>query len=403
MHYISSLPSLSWQKQPKTLSLLGSTGSIGKSTLCVIRKHPHSIKIIALACGKNITLLAEQANEFRPPYLGVQEEQDIDRLRQLLPEEYTPHIVHGNSGYAYLASLDEVNTVVCAQVGASGLYGTYNAVKSGKVVALANKESLVLAGDLLRSLAHETGASIVPVDSEHSGILQIINARPSSCVSKLILTASGGPFRGKSPSDLCRVTPQQALQHPTWKMGAKISIDSATMMNKGLEIIEAHHLFGIHPHAIEAIIHPQSIIHAFVEFLDTTQVAQLSYPSMELAIAYALYYPIGCSVGVPSVSLSEIQNLTFEPIPSTYRCYYIALEVLQQSKVAPIVLNSANEIAVEAFLEGRIMFTDIPDIIEYVIEHIYLPSKCSCLEDILLLDITSRLYTQDYIENEYKK
>ncbi len=402
MNYISSLPSPSWQEQPKMISILGSTGSIGRSTLNVIRKHPQSMQVIALAGGNNISLLAEQAQEFSPSYLAVKEEKDIPTLRDLLPPKYTPTILHGEEGYAHIASLTEVNTVLCAQVGASGLHGTYSAVDSGKVVALANKESLVLAGELLRKTAQRTGASILPVDSEHSAILQACNARPPACISKLILTASGGPFKGKQLSELAHVTAQEAIQHPTWKMGKKISIDSATMMNKGLEIIEAYHLFGIELSHIEALIHPQSIIHSFVEFEDATQLAQLSYPSMELAIAYALYYPIGRSVGVPSLSLLEIQSLTFEPIPSTYRCYYLAREALQHSKEMPIVVNSANEIAVESFLEGKITFLDIPDIIEYVVEHMSIPVISSTLEDILSLDKVSRLYTQEYIHKKYK-
>ena len=402
MNYISSLPSPSWQEQPKMIAILGSTGSIGRSTLNVIRKHPQSMQVIALAGGNNISLLAEQAQEFSPSYLAVKEEKDIPTLRALLPPNYTPTILHGEEGYAHIASLTEVNTVLCAQVGASGLHGTYSAVDSGKVVALANKESLVLAGELLRKTAQRTGASILPVDSEHSAILQACNARPPACISKLILTASGGPFKGKQLSELAHVTAQEAIQHPTWKMGKKISIDSATMMNKGLEIIEAYHLFGIELSHIEALIHPQSIIHSFVEFEDATQLAQLSYPSMELAIAYALYYPIGRSVGVPSLSLLEIQSLTFEPIPSTYRCYYLAREALQHSKEMPIVVNSANEIAVEAFLEGKITFLDIPDIIEYVVEHMSIPVISSTLEDILSLDKVSRLYTQEYIHKKYK-
>lgn len=401
MNYISSFPSTTWQEQKKTLSLLGSTGSIGRSTLTVIRKNLHSIDVIALAGGTNITLLAEQAREFLPSYLVIKEQSDIPHLKRLLPDTYNPIILYGEEGYAQVASLDEVNTVVCAQVGASGLHATYSAVQSGKVVAIANKESLVLAGELLRSTAKKSGASILPIDSEHSAILQALHARPASAISTLTLTASGGPFRGMSFEDLTKVTVEQALQHPTWKMGKKISIDSATMMNKGLEVIEAHHLFGLPPSGIKAIIHPQSLIHALVEFTDATQLAQISYPSMELAIAYALYYPIGYCVGIPSLDLAQIQSLTFEPISQEYRCYYLALEALQERKEMPIVVNAVNEIAVEAFLQGRITFTDIPNIIEYVGEHMPIPSISSCIEDILYLDKITRIYTQEYIQ--YKR
>lgn len=403
MNYISALPSKLWEENTKHLCILGSTGSIGKSTLNVIRKNKEYIDIIALAGGKNIALLAEQAIELRPRILAIQDEKDKDLLYKLLKNSYTPTIVYGKEGYRLVASLSEVDTVLSAQVGSSGLLGTYTAIEHGKIVALANKESLVLAGSLLRRIAKKSGSCILPVDSEHSAIFQAIQGRPRESVSRLILTASGGSLRGKTKEELEHVTINDALQHPTWKMGSKITIDSATMMNKGLEIIEAYHLFGMPLSSLSAVIHPQSIIHSFVEFTDATQLAQCSYPSMELAISYALFYPYSRSVGIPSLSLSDIAQLTFESIEPIYRCYFLALEALEEGDEATIILNGANEIAVEAFLSGTITFNAIAEIVEYVLKTIDRTEKYSTIEEILAIDTITKEYTKTYIQERYTK
>ncbi|MGL4722608.1 MAG: 1-deoxy-D-xylulose-5-phosphate reductoisomerase [Desulfovibrionaceae bacterium] len=390
MKYISQMPSNTWSTTfPRVLSILGSTGSIGRTALHIVRNAREDFILHALSCGNNITLLAEQANEFRPPYLCILEENALPQIKSLLAKGYTPEIYFGNEGYAYIASHPKVDIVLSAQVGASGLYGTHAAIAAGKVVALANKESLVLAGELFRALCKKTGAVILPVDSEHNALFQIIMGTPSK-IRRILLTASGGPFRGKSREFLENVTPEMALKHPTWNMGAKISIDSATLMNKAFEIIEAYHLFGLDVQYIDAIIHPESIIHSLVEFKDNSQIAQLSIPDMKLAIGHAIYYPRTEDLGITTLDLTAIRTLTFDKMPTHSLCFSFAHKVLEKKGFLPIILNGANEIAVELFLKKEIGFLDIPLLIEKTLEYPFYIKEAENIEDILQIDILSR-------------
>ena len=362
VQYISHRPSDDWAAGKRVLTLLGSTGSIGTSTLKTVAAMPEMFDVAALACARNVTKLAQQAKVFRPRYLGVLDEDAAERLLPLLPEGYKPEIAVGPEGYARLASLPEINTVLSAQVGAAGLRGTVAAVLAGKVVCLANKESLVLAGDLVRAVCALTGASILPVDSEHNAVFQCLAGRPGNDVSRIILTASGGPFRGRKAADLAGVTAAQALRHPNWSMGAKITIDSATLMNKGLEIIEACHLYGLPLDMVDVLVHPQSVIHSLAEFNDGSQAAQLSTPDMRTAIANCLAWPHFNDCGVRKLDLAAVGSLTFErPDEETFACLNLARRAFSQGTGACVVLNAANEVAVDAFLNGLCSFTDIAD------------------------------------------
>ena len=292
--YITELPSSEWENSfPRPVVLLGSTGSIGVNTLRIIEKHPDLFQVVALAGGRNVERLIEQALRWRPPYLGIQTEEGRKALLAALPSGYEPEILVGPQGYAELASLPEASTVLSAQMGAAGLRATMAAAEAGKVICLANKESLVLAGGMLRETCARTGAVILPVDSEHNAVFQGLRGRNPETVRRIILTASGGPFRGKKRDFLATVTPAQALKHPNWSMGAKITIDSASMMNKGLEIIEAHHLYGLPLERIGVLVHPQSLVHSLVEFEDGSLMAQAGTPDM----------PAGLSAKVPPCPL----------------------------------------------------------------------------------------------------
>ncbi len=370
VRYISSLPSHKWETTvPRTLSLLGCTGSIGTSTLKVVESHPELFSVVALAAGRNISLLAEQANRWRPAWLGIQEESLRKPLKELLAPDYHPEILVGQEGYAALAALPEASTVLSAQVGAAGLRATLSAAESGKVICLANKESLVLAGDMLRTICARTGAVILPVDSEHNAIFQGLYKRAPETVGRIILTASGGPFRGKKRDFLATVTPEQALHHPNWSMGAKITIDSATMMNKGLEVIEAWHLYGMPSELIGVLVHPQSQVHSLVEFADGSLMAHMGTPDMRMPIAHCLAWPRYLNVGVPRLNLAMSHTLTFEePDLLSFPCLDIARQTLGKGSQFAVTLNAANEVAVEAFLAGRIGFMDIPDLVSRALD-----------------------------------
>ncbi len=362
--YISGSPSAAWRNTwPRGLVILGSTGSIGRSALAVVESHPEAFRIEGLACARQVERLAEQAGRWRPSHLAVLDEEAAARLKPLLPQGYAPTILIGREGYAQLAALPEAGTVLSAQVGAAGLDGTLAAALAGKVICLANKESLVLAGDLVRRVCASTGAVILPVDSEHNAIFQCLAGRGQE-VSRLILTASGGPFRGRSRDDLRNITPAQALKHPNWSMGAKISIDSATLMNKGLEVIEAYHLYGVPAERIKVLVHPQSVIHSLVEFEDGTQLAQLGTADMRLAIASCLLWPRCLPVGVPPLDLTATALTFHEPDTDVFPCLDLARQSLAQRGGRCVVLNAANEAAVELFLEGGCAFLDIPRLIE---------------------------------------
>lgn len=362
LHYISPEPSAAWvQEQPRTLTVLGSTGSIGVSALKVLQCYPKRFRVIALAGARNMTLLAEQAAAWRPDYLAVLDGRCADNLKSLLPLGYSPIIVTGPDGYAQVAALPEVSTVLSAQVGAAGLRATIAATLAGKVVCLANKESLVLAGDVIRDICDRTGAVILPVDSEHNALFQALAGRQGKDVRRIILTASGGPFHGRSRDELQNVTRQQALNHPNWTMGAKITIDSATLMNKGLEVIEAFHLYGITLDHISVVVHPQSIIHSLVEFTDGSMMAHMGTPDMRMAIAHCMAWPHCLDTGVAPLDLMHAGTLTFSaPDLHSFPCLTLARRAMQERGGQAVVLNAANEAAVALFLEGHIRFMDIP-------------------------------------------
>lgn len=375
---------------PRTISILGCTGSIGTNTLKVIEQHPDLFKITALAGGRNAKLLAQQAIKHRPAYLAVLSDEIAKELKSLLPADYKPEILTGPEAYVTLASLDEVSVVLSSIVGAAGFEPTLAAAKKGKMIALANKESLVLGGHIIRSTCHATGATILPVDSEHNALFQGLAGHNGSDVSRLILTASGGPFRGKSKEFLKNVTREQALNHPNWDMGAKISIDSATLMNKGLEVIEACHLYGLPPEQIDVVVHPQSIIHSLVEYVDGSQLGHLGLPNMQIPIAYSICFPKIVPLNLKSLNLAEIGTLTFEkPDLEVFPCLKLAFEAFSAGQSHPIVLNAANEVAVDLFLHKKIGFTDIPSIIGSALEQ---HTSCDVSEAgaVLELDVKTR-------------
>ena len=398
MKYISGLSSTVFdQSGQRTLAILGSTGSIGTSALKVVAKNADTLKIVALAGARNMPLLARQAAELRPEYLGVLNEEKEAELRTLLPAGYRPRILVGQDGYTAMATLPEADLILAAQVGAAGLVPALAAARAGKVLCLANKEALVLAGDLFRETCRISGAVILPVDSEHNALFQALAGHDGRQACRLILTASGGPFRTKSLREIEAVTPAQALKHPNWSMGAKISIDSATMMNKGLEIIEAVHLYGATLSEVDVVVHPQSIVHSLVEYEDGSQLAHLGMPDMEIPIGYCLGYPKRLRIGLERLDLARIGTLTFEA-PDTLRfpCLELARQALNAGPSHPVVLNAANEIAVQAFLDGRISFPGIARLIEGMLAK----HSLTCMHDlgdILDLDRQTRTWAEEAI------
>lgn len=374
----------------KMLSLLGSTGSIGRDVLDVVRKFPGQYGIAGLAAGRNVELLSRQTLEFSPELVSVLDETCAVQLKALLPASFHQRIVWGVEGNMQVATLDAAVMTVSAIVGAAGLLPTMAAIEAGKDIGLANKETLVMAGKLVMAAAKRKGIRLLPVDSEHSAIFQALEAGRKEDVAKIMLTASGGPFLAKRTEELHSVTSEQALAHPNWSMGKKISIDSATLMNKGLEVIEARWLFNIPVDAIEVIIHPQSIVHSLVEFQDGSVVAQLGIPDMRIPIAYALSYPHRLPLALKSLQLAQCGNLQFfEPDYDRFPALALAFEALRQGGVMPAVLNAANEVAVEAFLGGRLSFLGITETVAKVLETVQSGSEDS-LEDILAADFTAR-------------
>ena len=368
--YISRLPD-PWpdDPSPRAVTVLGSTGSIGMNALRVIEAHPARFRVVGLAGGRNATRLAEQAARWRPPHLGVLDEATADALRALLPAGYAPVVHVGAQGFIDMAQLEESRLVLSAQVGAAGLPCTLAAARSGKLIALANKESLVLGGHLVRRACQESGAVLLPVDSEHNAVFQALAGHGLRQIRRILLTASGGPFRGRDQAFLERVTPAMALRHPNWSMGAKITVDSATLMNKGLEVIEAHHLFGLPLERIDVVVHPQSIVHSLVEYCDGSMLAHLGPPDMRIPIAYCLGYPNRLDEEMPALDLLTAGDLTFEPpdLP-LFPCLELAREALRRGPGHTAALNAANEAAVELFLAGAIGFTDIPRLIGLCLE-----------------------------------
>jgi 1-deoxy-D-xylulose-5-phosphate reductoisomerase len=344
----------------KNISLLGSTGSIGKNVLAVIRAYPKRFRIVGLSAGRNIELFADQVEEFSPQCISVSREDLVAPLADMLPQKYRSRICWGEDGNCQVATLAEADMVVTAVVGAAGLLPTLNAIQAGKDIGLANKETLVMAGRLIMEAVRENDVRLLPIDSEHSAVFQALEAGRRQDVHRIILTASGGPFRALAPEDFVSITPAQALAHPNWEMGKKISIDSATLMNKGLEVIEARWLFDITPDRIGVVVHSQSIVHSLVEFIDGSVVAQLGIPDMRIPIAYALSYPERLDLGLSRLSLSGCANLSFEePRYDRFPALRMATHALEQGGMQPAVLNAANEVAVEAFLSHRIGFVDI--------------------------------------------
>jgi 1-deoxy-D-xylulose-5-phosphate reductoisomerase len=374
----------------KTLSLLGSTGSIGKNVLAVVRTFPDRFRIVGLSAGQNIKELAAQALEFEPECISVADEALVAPLADLLASKYSGRILWGSNGNREIATLDDAEMVVSAVVGAVGLLPTLDAIAAGKDIGLANKETLVMAGRLVVKAVKENGVALLPIDSEHSAIFQALEAGRKSDVGMIILTASGGPFRTMAREKLPLVTPAQALNHPNWDMGRKISIDSATLMNKGLEVIEARWLFDIAGDRIRVVVHPQSIVHSLVEFIDGSVVAQLGIPDMRIPIAYALSYPERIELGLSRLSLSDCGNLSFEkPDYERFPALRLAFSVLEEGGVKPAVLNAANEIAVAAFLDGQIGFTDITRVVAATLDRFETGDDLD-LESILAADGLAR-------------
>jgi len=377
----------------KLISILGSTGSIGKSALSVINLHPDRFKVFALGGFNNVDLLLEQTIKFKPSYIVTKDLPSkkllIDKLKETKLET---KVLFGGEGYSFIASHEEVTTVIAAITGSAGLISTIEAAKSGKQILLANKESMVMAGALLNKICLENNATIIPVDSEHNAIFQVLSSQKDSQeIKKIILTASGGPFREFDIESLKNVTIDQALNHPNWKMGKKISIDSATMMNKGLEVIEASHLFRLNIGKIEVVMHPQSIIHSFVEFIDGSSLSQLGNPDMRVPISYALGYPERITSGVDGVSLDKLPNLEFfKPDLKKFRCLDLSYQCLAMGAAHCINLNASNEVAVEAFLLGKIDFMQIPELIEKTLLKAE-AADVNSVEHILEIDNLARL------------
>jgi 1-deoxy-D-xylulose-5-phosphate reductoisomerase len=359
------VPSVHRRAIVKRIAILGSTGSIGQSALAVIDAHADRLSVIGLAAGENAGLLAAQIARYRPRVVAMASEAALDRLR---PQEIVPGVTLGGTGRAGLVAVathPDVDLVLCASAGTDGLEAVVAAIEHGKPIALANKEVLVMGGAIVMDAARRRGVPILPVDSEHNAIHQCLHGRERSELKRIVLTASGGPFRGRTASELEGVTAADALQHPTWRMGRKITIDSATLMNKGLEVIEAHWLFGLRGDRIDVVIHPQSVVHSMVELVDGSIIAQLGVADMRLPIQYAFSYPNRWPASLPSLDLASTGRLDFHaPDTAVFPCLRLAYRALDAEQSLPIVLNAANEVAVASFLEGRLAFPAIARVIE---------------------------------------
>jgi 1-deoxy-D-xylulose-5-phosphate reductoisomerase len=381
----------------KYISILGSTGSIGTQALDVVRGHSDKIKVAAISGNTNIELLRKQILEFNPDLCCVMDDNNALELKKHLPPHTRTEIVSGMEGLIAAAEYEKSQIIVTAVSGMIGLKPTVAAVKKGKTIALANKETLVTGGNYIMNLSKKYKAPIIPVDSEHSAIFQCLMANENKAVNKIILTASGGPFRGKDKEFLKIVTVEDALKHPNWSMGKKITVDSATLMNKGLEVIEAKFLFGIDPEQIEVIVHPQSIIHSGVEFIDHSTLAQLGLPDMRIPIQFALFYPNRMENNYKSLSLTDIGTLTFEkPDLKTFKCLSLAFEALKAGGTMPAVLNASNEACVKLFLDKKISFLDIGNINEKVMLS-HSPLEIDSIETILEAEEWTKQTVKKYI------
>ena len=373
----------------KRIAILGSTGSIGRSALAVVDAHPARLRVAALAAGDNASLLAEQIERYRPGVAAIATAAGLDRLRAALGSSTTA-VASGPEGLVEVATHPDVDIVICASAGTAGLEAVLAAIEAGKTIALANKEVLVMAGALVTGAARRRGVAILPVDSEHNAIHQCLHGRNPADVRRLVLTASGGPFRELTQGDLERVRPEAALQHPTWQMGRKITIDSATLMNKGLEVIEAHWLFGVDADRIDVLIHPQSIVHSMVELTDGSVIAQLGVTDMRLPIQYACSYPDRWETQLPTLDLARAGRLEFhEPAHDRFPCLALAYRALRAGGTVPVVLNAANEVAVEAFLDGKLGFTAIPRVIQKTMD-VHQIEPVSTIETVRRVDSWAR-------------
>lgn len=380
--------------QKKRLAILGSTGSIGTQTLDVVRKHPEAFEIEVLTAQSSVKRLIEQALEFKPNVVVIGDE----KYYREVADQLGPHNIKVYAGTEAICQVTEMGTidlVVVALVGFAGLKPTLKAIEAGKPIAIANKETFVVAGEIVTTLAREKAVNIYPVDSEHSAIFQCLAGEFHNPVELIYLTASGGPFRGKDKEFLASVTKEQALKHPNWSMGCKVTIDSASMMNKGLEVIEAKWLFGLKPEQIKVVIHPESIIHSLVQFEDGSMKAQMGLPDMRLPIQYALTYPYRFKSDLPRFNFADYKKLTFEePDLETFRSLALAYEALKVGGNMPCILNAANEIVVHSFLKDRIRFTEIPDIIEKMMKKIsFIPNPT--YDDYVNTDNETRKLTHE--------
>ena len=367
----------------KRVAIFGSTGSIGTTTLRIIKENPEVFSAVTLVAGKNVELLIEQIEEFHPRHVYIKDERNAKMIKRIFPklDIYTEKV-----GLEMISKLEDVDIAVSALVGIAGLEPTWNMLKHSKEVALANKEVLVTGGQLVMERAKRYGTKLRTVDSEHSAIMQCLRGEESNKIAKILLTASGGPFFDKDITD--NITPMQALNHPNWKMGQKVTIDSATMMNKGFEVIEAHHLFGLAEDQIEVIVHRQSLVHSMVQFVDGTIMANIGPTDMQIPIAYALNYPERLGNKIEPLDLFKIGSLKFEePDLDKFKCLKLAYKAIHMGHSAQVVLNAADEIAVQAFLDGAIRFTEIPEMIDWALSN-HVVTKLGTVQEILELDRT---------------
>lgn len=387
----------------KQIAILGSTGSIGCNTLRVVETFKDEFSVAALGAGANIDLLAEQIEQFRPRLVSVGKESHADQLRAELKKRSVsdvPKICIGTEGLCEVAMVEEAEIVIGAVVGALGLLPTYRALEMGRRVALANKETLVVAGELMTRVAEKSGAELLPVDSEHNALHQCLRGERRHELKRLILTASGGPFRNASREEIERATPAQALKHPTWRMGAKITIDSATLMNKGLEVIEARWLFNCSADEIDIVVHPQSVVHSMIEMIDGSIIAQLGVTDMRHAIQYALTYPDRRPTQLPPLDLATLSKLEFfPPDADKFPCIKLAYRALRTGGTMPAVLNAANEVAVAAFLDEKIRFGDIPRLIQAACDA-HATEPATSLESVLAADQWARDWVGNHISQE---
>jgi 1-deoxy-D-xylulose-5-phosphate reductoisomerase len=371
----------------KRLAILGSTGSIGQSALAVVDAYPDRLRVVGLAAGGNAERFAAQIARYRPSVVAMADGAALSRIgRETVP----PGAHIGREGLVEVASHPDVDLVLCATSGTDGLEAVVAAIEHGKTVALANKEVLVMAGAIVTEAARRAGVAILPVDSEHNAIHQCLHARGAAELKRIVLTASGGPFRGRTASELTAVSAEEALRHPTWRMGRKITIDSATLMNKGLEVIEAHWLFGVSARQIDVVVHPQSVVHSMVELVDGSIIAQLGVTDMRLPIQYASSYPDRWPAVLPSLDLAAAGSLQFEsPDTEAFPCLALAYRALEADRSLPVVLNAANEMAVEQFLAGRISFAAIADVIARTMDR-HEPTDVSTIAQVRRVDDWAR-------------